>query len=197
MRRRRRQSTQIIRKKTTQNPSSGLYNTKPPAGTKWKKILYGFFTIIILGLISYYFYQWGLPGQSQPEAVALPEEMIETVVDTQETQAEEAITPLEHKIQIEILNGCGVDGVAKIFQSILREQGFDVVNTENYTLNGKLFWQVEKSFIIDQIGVAEYAKLVAKALGIPADNIENRENPAAIFEVSIVIGKDYKKYITQ
>jgi len=174
-----------------------VYHTQSTSGKKWKKIIYGFLTIIILGSISYYFYQWGLPGKSQTDKTSSSRETREAVIDTPETPVEESFAPLEHKIQIEILNGCGVNGVAKIFQSLLRDQGFDVVNTENYTVNGKLFWQVEESFVIDQIGVTEYAKTIAKALGIPADNIENRENPGAIYEVSVVIGKDYKKYVTQ
>lgn len=197
MRRRRRQSTQIIRKKTTQSPTDSVYYKKSTSGTKWKKIIYWFLTIVILGLISYYFYQWGLPHKSKTDKISSTHQSTVAVIDTPVAPVEEPIAPLEHQIQIEILNGCGVNGVAKIFQSLLRDKGFDVVNTENYTVKGKLFWQVEESFIIDQIGVAEYAKVVAKALGIPTDNIENRQNSGAIYEVSIVIGKDYQKYVTK
>jgi hypothetical protein len=119
----------------------------------------------------------------------------ETTID--ETEVEEEAPPPTpvHTIQIEVLNGCGVNGVAKIFQSKLRENGFDVVNTENYVVKGKVFWNVDQTFVIDQIGVAEQAKSIAKALGIPVTLVESRENPAAIYDISVVVGKDYKKYI--
>ncbi len=63
--------------------------------------------------------------------------------------------------------------------------------------NGKVFWQLEKSFVIDQIGVESQAKLVAKSLGIPIEYVESRQNPNAIYDVSVVIGKDYKKLISE
>jgi hypothetical protein len=105
--------------------------------------------------------------------------------------------PFKHKIQIEILNGCGKTGIAKIFQRYLRDQGFDVVNTENYVKDGKVFWKIEKSFVIDHIGVESQAKRVAKSLGIPVENVESRQNPNAIYDVSVVIGKDYKNLISE
>ena len=104
---------------------------------------------------------------------------------------------LLYKAQIAIKSKKGRSGVAKIFQRYLREQGFDVVNTENYVKNGKVFWQVEKSFVIDQIGVEEQAKTVAKSLSIPVELVESRQNPNAIDDVSVVIGKDYKNLISQ
>jgi hypothetical protein len=192
LRRRRRQSTQIIQKKATSSTSASSYYSSPKPKRSGKKILSFFAIVIILSAVSYYFYNLNF----QKDETQLPQSEPETTSTAPiEPEEEQSPPPLVHTIQIEILNGCGVNGVAKIFQSRLRENGFDVVNTENYVVNGKVFWKVDQTFVIDQIGVAEQAKAIAKALGIPLTNIESRENPAAIYDISVVVGKDYKKYI--
>ena len=195
MRRRRRQSTQIVRKKTAQNLPVSSHYSLSKASSKGKKVFYTFLMIIVIVAASYYLYNLNLVNENSQTTKLKSEKLKDTPAEP--IEEEKTPPPFEHKIQIEILNGCGVNGIAKIFQSYLREKGFDVVNTENYTVNGKLNWQVEKSFIIDQIGVSERAKAVAKSLGIPLTNIESHENPQAIYDVSVVIGKDYKKLISQ
>ena len=196
MRRRRRQSTQIIHKKSTSSPSASSYYSSPKPKRSGKKILSFIAIVIVLSAISYYFYNLnfnvdeGQTPESEPETIS-------TAPIEPEEEEEQPPSPLVHTIQVEVLNGCGVNGVAKIFQSLLRDNGFDVVNTENYVVNGKVFWKVDQTFVIDQIGVAEQAKAIAKALGIPLTNIESRENPAAIYDISVVVGKDYKKYIQE
>ena len=195
MRRRRRQSTQIIQKKTISNPSASSYYSPPKKKRGGRKILLFFALVVVLGSVSYYFYNLNLPKDTTQSSESGTE-----VISTSPIEPEEEVQqppPMVHTIQVEILNGCGVNGVAKIFQSILRENGIDVVNTENYIVKGKVFWNVDQTFIIDQIGVAEQAKSIAKVLGIPLTNVESRENPAAIYDISLVIGKDYKKYINQ
>ena len=103
------------------------------------------------------------------------------------------IPPLAENIQIEILNGCGVNGIAKIFQTYLRTQGFDVVNTDNYLVAGKRHWELQESKIIDYIGNSEQAEALARSLGISLAKIEIKESEIAIYDMSVVIGKDYKK----
>jgi len=197
LRRRRRQSTQIIHKKTTSSPSASSYYSSPKPKRSGRKILSFIVIVIALSAINYYFYNL---KNFQNDAMHLPEtetdsEIISTDPIDPVIEEEQSPAPLIHAIQVEVLNGCGKNGVAKIFQSRLRESGFDVVNTENYVVNGKVFWKVDQTFVIDQIGVAEQAKAIAKALGIPLTNIESRENPAAIYDISVVIGKDYNKFI--
>lgn len=194
MRRRRRQSTQIIRKKTTSSPPASSYYSSPKPKRGGKKILYFIAIVVALCTISYYFYNLNFQnGDVQPPEPDTDD--ISAVTVEPEEEEEQQPSALAHTIQVEVLNGCGINGIAKIFQSRLREAGFDVVNTENYVVNGKVYWKVDQTFVIDQIGVAEQAKAIAKALGIPLTHIESRENPVAIYDISVVIGKDYKKYI--
>jgi hypothetical protein len=198
LRRRRRQSTQIIPKKNISSPPASSYYSQPKPKRGGRKIIGFFALVIILGLVSYYFYNLNLHKNIDQPPVTESEEVSKSPVEQEpDVEEEEYQSPMIQTIQVEILNGCGVTGVAKLFQSLLRENGIDVVNTENYVVKGKVFWNVDQTFIIDQIGVAEQAKSIAKALGIPLTHVESRENPAAIYDISIVVGKDYKKYIKQ
>jgi hypothetical protein len=120
----------------------------------------------------------------------------DTLVDqTPAEPRDEVIAPFEENIQIEILNGCGVTGIAKVFQSFLRQNGFDVVNTENYVEEGKIRWDLPESMIIDHTGNTEQAKEVARVLRLSANKIVYRDDPTAIYDVSVVLGKDYKKLL--
>ena len=198
MRRRRRQSTQIIPKKNISSPPASSYYSPPKPKRGGRKIIGFFALVIILGSVSYYFYNLNLHKNRSQPPVSETEEVSNSPAEQEPlVEEEEDQVPMIQSIQVEILNGCGVNGVAKLFQSLLRENGIDVVNTENYIVNGNVFWNVDQTFIIDQIGVAEQAKSIAKVLGIPLTHVESRENPAAIYDISIVVGKDYKKYIKQ
>ena len=69
----------------------------------------------VLSTVSYYFYNLNFRG----EVDQIPEsetETINTVPVEPEEEEETQPSPLAHMIQIEVLNGCGVNGIAKIFQ---------------------------------------------------------------------------------
>lgn len=150
--------------------------------------------MIILGLVSYAIYTWSpaVPENTPEIGQTEPVEEPETEIIEDSAPAETAPAPFQQKIQVEILNGCGFNGVAKIFQDYLRAQGFDVVNTENYMEDGKLRWDVQNSFVIDRVGQIDQAMAVARSLSIPRENVISKENPDAIYDVSVVIGKDFK-----
>lgn len=89
-------------------------------------------------------------------------------------------------IQVDVLNGCGVAGVATVFTSYLRARGFDVVEMRNY----KKF-DVPESLIIDRTGVSGHAERVAYALGISKANIVRQINEDYFVDVTVVIGRDH------
>jgi len=107
-----------------------------------------------------------------------------------------AYTPIEKRVQVEVLNGCGVPGIAKKISDYLKAQNYDVVNSGNYLENGKVFFNVNKTKIIDQIKSQENvveANELANLLGIDENLIESFENPSPIADLTLVIGKDYKQ----
>lgn len=89
-------------------------------------------------------------------------------------------------IQLEVLNGCGVSGVADKFTSFLRSNGFDVVQSGNY-----ISFDIEKSLVIDRIGNRANALKVAKELGIDEKQVIQQLNNDYFLDVSLVVGKDF------
>lgn len=92
-------------------------------------------------------------------------------------------------IQLEVLNGCGVAGVASSFTTTLRKNGFDVVesgNFENYTM--------EKTTIISRTFNKENAKRVADALGIDYSQIIVEASENYYLDATVVIGADYQSF---
>ncbi len=86
----------------------------------------------------------------------------ETIIpDVPET--EKIIT--QEVIQLNILNGCGVNGLASKAKYYLRERGFDIVEIGNSNQ------QYNKTTIIDRLGDRESVRRLANAIGIPDSTI--------------------------
>jgi len=100
--------------------------------------------------------------------------------------------PLNRVIQLEVLNGCGTQGVAKIFSTNLKRHKYDVVSSGNYLKKGKTFWKVVKTKVIDNTGNRENAEKLAEIIGIKKSNIESKVVASPIADITIVIGKDYR-----
>ncbi len=96
--------------------------------------------------------------------------------------------PVPRKIQVEVLNGCGVSGLARRTMRILRKAGFDVVKTDNYKTSN-----VRQTFIIDRVGNKAKAEKLAQALGIPSKRIRTEKDPSLALDVTLVLGKDYRQ----
>jgi len=151
------------------------------------------FWIVLIAVVSYLVYNnWYLPND-ESETVIKDSSNIESTISQQSIEEEPVIRQPEKMIQIEILNGCGKSGIAKIFESYLRQQGFDVVNTENYRILGKINWNVSHSKVIDQIGNIEFAEDVAQSLGIDDKYVSSNDNPSPVYDVTVVIGRDFDK----
>ena len=173
----------MMRKKTS---SSELPLSPSKKGNVVKFLTY-VTSIIILGVIAYYIY-----FKSQPDVTVVVEKEIPEKTDGDIVAQSESTLPLEERTQVEILNGCGGTGVAKIFEAILRKEGFDVVNTDNYVENGKIRWDVPASRVIDLTGNTEQAEIIAEKLGIAETHVISQSNPEEIYDVRIIIGKDFK-----
>ncbi|GBD86275.1 hypothetical protein BMS3Abin03_00189 [bacterium BMS3Abin03] len=91
-------------------------------------------------------------------------------------------------IQVEVLNGCGVNGIADRFTEYLRVENFDVVNIGNYRS-----FDVDNSIVIDRTGEIENAKRVAKVLGIDSTRVIQQINDDYFLDVTLIIGKDFNQ----
>ena len=95
-------------------------------------------------------------------------------------------------IQIEVLNGCGIPGIANSFTGVLRANGFDVVETGNYD-----HFDLQQTIIISRSGVLDNAKRVASALGVEEIHVIREESPDYFLDVTVVIGHDYEQLNTE
>lgn len=95
-------------------------------------------------------------------------------------------------IQIEVLNGCGISGIANSYTGLLRANGFDVVETGNFD-----HFNLEETIVISRSGVMDNAKRVAAALGIDEINVLREESPDFFLDVTVVIGHDYETLNTE
>lgn len=91
----------------------------------------------------------------------------------------------EH-IQIEVVNACGVDGMATKFTEFLRARKFDVVEYSNARSREPY------SRVIDRIGDSASARKVAYALGIAEKHIDTEIDSSRYLRASVVIGLDYQ-----
>jgi len=94
------------------------------------------------------------------------------------------------KIKIEVLNGCGVSGIADKLTDYLRENKIDVVNLGNYRS-----FEIENSIIIGRNKKIKNAELVASLVGLDRNSVIQQINPDYLLDVTFILGKDYRNLI--
>jgi hypothetical protein len=90
-------------------------------------------------------------------------------------------------VQVEVLNGCGVAGVAGEVTRFLRDHHFDVVGSGNY-----VDFAQPHSLVIDRVGNREAALGVAAILGIDEAYVREEIDEKYYIDAAVVIGRDYK-----
>jgi hypothetical protein len=107
----------VAKRKVKKNKS-----LKPDLRTSTINVFYNLLIFLLIILIVYLSYSAYL------KIVQMPVE--EKITDLKEQPAE--------IIQLNVLNGCGVTGVADRFTDYLRAHNFDVVELGNYTVKGHI-----------------------------------------------------------
>lgn len=93
--------------------------------------------------------------------------------------------------RIEVLNGCGVDNLAYKVSLFLREKGFDVVEISDVKEPN-----VERTIVIERVDKnMKNAKVLGKI--IKCSNITAMIDSTLFLEVTLLLGKDYKKYFVK
>lgn len=91
-------------------------------------------------------------------------------------------------LKIEVLNGCGVDGVARKFADYLKKQGFDPVTVTNFERH-----DIPRTMVIDRTSnTSVHGRKVAESLGLSDDYVSYLASPERLVAVSVIIGQDYK-----
>ena len=101
---------------------------------------------------------------------------------------EEEVVEEPRILQVEVLNGCGVSGVADKYTEFLRMKGFDIVRSDNYES-----FNVLKTVVIDRRGDVKNAIQIAQSLGLSEERVLQEVNEAYLIDASIIIGKDFRQ----
>ncbi len=122
------------------------------------------FLVLVLFFYSIVYQRWLNPGEEQP-------------------------SPVEQKvIRVEVLNGCGVAGLAGEVTDFLRLKGFDVVNVGNAEN-----FDFPETLVVDRIGDMPGAWHVARAVGI--DNVIQQKDEDLLLDVTLILGRDYQQLL--
>ena len=91
-------------------------------------------------------------------------------------------------VKVEVLNGCGVDGMARMVGNQLRATGFDVMTLDNADR-----FDYPESIVIERLRRPNDADRVAEALGIGNRIQQIVPDPFRIESVTVIIGRDYRR----
>lgn len=125
-----------------------------------------------------------LPGEWQDfngEYYMTPDQT--QVASITENLGQDQVLPRE-MITVEVLNGCGISGIAGSVAEILSEEGFNVVNIDNAPRQ-----DYQQSQVISRVRCIEVAREVAKIFP-PGELFEDCE-PDSKAMVTVIVGKDY------
>ena len=95
-----------------------------------------------------------------------------------------------HRIQIEVLNGCGERFVAKMYQDFLRYEGFDVMDTRNSNSKYK------NTTIYIHRGDTKMATYLSSVIGINDSLILKNIDESLMFDLTLVLGDDYSDLVS-
>lgn len=91
-------------------------------------------------------------------------------------------------IVIEVLNGCGVPGLAQKFTNYLRSEGFDVIYTGNADR-----MNYANTLLIERIESREKSTEVNRALQLNLQSIIQKLDPSLQVDLTLILGRDYSQ----
>lgn len=145
-------------------------------GSRWRvRVLEGVI-VLLIGLNAYLVYSVATSSAFTPSAGRT---------------AEPVLDPSVFQIQVEVLNGCGEQGIGQRVMRFLRERGFDVIHIDNAD-----HFEYRETIVLDRRGKngpSEAARAVGGALGTP--NVLLQRNDERMVDVSVVIGRDYAELL--
>tara|TARA_B100000029_G_C17595434_1_gene963944 strand:+ start:165 stop:641 length:477 start_codon:yes stop_codon:yes gene_type:complete len=93
---------------------------------------------------------------------------------------------LNQRLQIEVLNGCGVKGVADLYTNFLRENGYDVINYQN----AQHFDYKNTTILVHKNNLND--NKLNDLIKVDPLNVKNLFDEKIFFDLTLIIGKDYK-----
>jgi hypothetical protein len=95
---------------------------------------------------------------------------------------------LERPLRLQVLNGCGVKGLARVISPALRAKGFDVRETRNAS-----HFKYAHSAVIDRTGDLNTALAFADSLGIDHSYATSESAKSLVdIDITLLVGADYR-----
>ena len=92
-------------------------------------------------------------------------------------------------LRVQVLNGCGVKGLARRVSPALRGLGLDVRETKNASRP-----DYDYSSIIDRRGNVDAARALADSLGIKREHVSSEFAPNLVdIDLTLIVGADYRR----
>jgi len=132
---------------------------------------------ILLGLVLIGFGTWWWARDDAPTGTARSEA-------AEHARPVRRVVPEGTRIRVEVLNGTGERGLARRATAVLRDAGFDVVATGNWTTT------VDSSLVLVRTGHDEWGALAVKALD--EARVETRADTLRYVDLTIVIGRRWR-----
>ncbi len=145
-----------------------------------------FFNIpmIILSLISILFF-----SSIIYEMINQEEQDINKIVDLEKLMKKNSYEKKTgHRIQLEVLNGCGQKKIALMYKRFLREGGFDVLDAKN-----ALSFDNPQTKILYHTQKREIAEYLSEILGVNDSLLFDQADYNLKFDVTVVIGYDFNE----
>lgn len=90
------------------------------------------------------------------------------------------------RVRVQVLNATPTRGLARVATDVLRDRGYDVLETGNAPRGTN----PGVSVVYDRVGNLEAARGVGQALGIT--RVETKRDPSLLLEVTVVLGSDWR-----
>lgn len=100
------------------------------------------------------------------------------------TESPGTVAPAGVRIRVEVINTTRTRGLARRATFALRDAGFDVVRFTTDTARR------DSTLVLDRVGRADWAALVAKALG--GARVASRPDSSRYLDVSVLLGSDWR-----
>jgi hypothetical protein len=90
------------------------------------------------------------------------------------------------RVRVQVLNASGTHGLARTATDVLRDRGFDVVETANAPRGT----DPSTSVVYDRVGRLDVARQAADALGIR--RVEAKRDANLLLDVTVILGRDWR-----
>lgn len=102
------------------------------------------------------------------------------------TAASAGAPAVERRLKVEVLNGSGEAGAARVVGDVLLSEGYDVVTVDNADA-----FDHEVTYVIDRSGVGDAIGELADRIG--ADSTYAALEPDLLLDATIILGADWRE----